>query len=70
MTKLSKPQQKLRNAAHALEPITHKDGSVSIVGILVSGHRYRTALALEGKGLGNVRYQGPSLGWYTNRVTV
>ena len=70
MHKLSKPQQKLRNAAHALKPLIHKDGSVSIVGILVSGHRYRTALSLEEKGLGKVRYQGPSLGWYTNRVTV
>jgi hypothetical protein len=33
-------------------------------GILVSGHKYRTALSLERKGMGTVRYQGPSLGWF------
>lgn len=33
-------------------------------GNLVSGHQYRTALALENKRLGSVRYQGPSLGWF------
>ena len=33
-------------------------------GILVSGHGYRTAIALERKGLGTVRYQGPSMGWF------
>lgn len=34
-------------------------------GILVSGHEHRTARALERKGLGAVRYQGPTMGWYT-----
>ena len=34
-------------------------------GILVSGHAYRTALSLERKGLGTVRYQGPTMGWYS-----
>ena len=32
---------------------------------MVSGHEYRTALSLAKKGLGHVRYQGPSLGWFT-----
>lgn len=33
-------------------------------GILVSGHEYRTALSLQKRGLGDVRYQGPGRGWF------
>lgn len=38
---------------------------VSDHGTLVSGNTYRSAIALERKGYGHVRYQGPSMGWFT-----
>ena len=56
---LSTTQQTLLNQAKSLKG-DH--------GILVSGHKYRTALALERKGLGTVRYQGPSLGWFAASI--
>lgn len=59
--RLTAPQKQLLQDARNLELVT-RDPSV---GALVSGARYRTALALERKGLGHVRYQGPSLGWFT-----
>ncbi len=54
---LSPAQRRLLDRA---EPLSGPDGH----GILVSGHEYRTALSLEKKGLGELRYQGPSLGWF------
>ena len=44
-----------------------KTGSFS--GLLVSGRKYRSALALEAKGYGYVKYQGPSLGWFYLNVS-
>jgi hypothetical protein len=51
---LSPTQEKLLTSAKSL---------TGNQGILVSGHQYRTAISLERKGLGTVRYQGLSLGW-------
>lgn len=56
-TALTQPQQKLLTSARNL-------AKVSAHGLLVSGHAYRTGLALERKGFGRLRYQGPSLGWF------
>jgi hypothetical protein len=61
---LTAPQKQLLDDTRALEVMDGRSGGPS-VGALVSGARYRTALALERKGLGHVRYQGPSLGWFT-----
>ena len=55
--RLSEPQARLLAAARDL-------AKVSDHSMLVSGPRYRTALSLERKGLGTVRYQGPSMGWF------
>jgi len=44
--------------------LAHAKALTGKQGILVSGHHYRTAVSLEAKGLGTVRYQGPSLGWF------
>lgn len=64
MTQTLSPQQsQLLERAQAAQPIVHKDNSVTPPSILVSGHEYRTALALERKGLARVRYQGQSMGW-------
>lgn len=64
-TKLSPAQEKLLAAARAMKPLVFKDGSVDNEhGILVSGREYYTAAALERKGLGKLRYQGASLGWF------
>lgn len=38
-------------------------------GVLVSGHQYRTAQALERRELGTLRYQGPGIGWFTTQVS-
>ena len=66
MAALSTTQQALLTQAQNLLPLVHSDGSVTDVGILVSGNKYQTALALERKGLGKVRYQGPgNRGWFT-----
>lgn len=67
MSTLSPAQQKLLDRAvpHVL---VHKDFSVSVIDTLVSGREYRTAQALERRGLGTLRYQGPSLGWFTPKV--
>lgn len=51
---LSETQQRILDQASGLEH-----------GLLVRGHTYRTAESLERKGLGSIRYQGPSLGWFT-----
>lgn len=59
---LSNPQKQL--IAHARELEKWSDH-----GLLVSGHQYRTAIALENKGLGTVRYQGPSRGWFKTTDT-
>lgn len=59
---LTNPQKDLIEQARKLE-------EVSDHGLLVSGHQHRTATALEGKGLGTVRYQGPSLGWFKTTDT-
>jgi hypothetical protein len=61
---LTAPQKQLLDDTRALELMDERSGDAS-PGALVSGARYRTALALERKGLGHVRYQGPSLGWFT-----
>lgn len=63
--KLSPTQQKLLTSAQNTPPIVFADGSTREPSILVSGHEYRTAIALENKGLGKVRYQGPGMGWFT-----
>jgi len=60
---LSDQQMKVLTDAYNLKPVTMSDGSIHDGGHLVSGHKYRTALALESKGLASVRYQGPSMGW-------
>jgi hypothetical protein len=39
-------------------------GEAAENGLLVSGPRYRTAASLERLGVGTLRYQGPSLGWF------
>lgn len=59
------PQQADLQARSKPHRVVHGDGSVSVIGNLVSGHAYRTALSLERLGLGRLKYQGPSLGWYT-----
>jgi hypothetical protein len=57
--KLSKPQEKLLAQARSLAKVSDHPG-------LVSGYEYQTACALERRGLGSVRYQGPgSRGWFT-----
>lgn len=60
---LSDQQKKVLKATYGIKPIVYDDGSVYEPGHLVSGHEYRTAIALENKGLATVRYQGKSLGW-------
>lgn len=64
MTTLSPAQSRLMQRSKAFT-ITHSDGSTSTHGRLVSGHEYRTALALEKMGLGTLRHQGPGRGWFT-----
>lgn len=61
---LSPQQQKLldRSRPHV---VVHPDFSISVHGTLVSGHEYRTALSLERRGLGTLKHQGPSMGWFT-----
>lgn len=66
---LTAPQQALLTSAQNMKPITYADGSSREPSILVSGHTYRTAIALERRGLGTVRYQGPSLGWFAAKST-
>lgn len=56
-TVLTQPQKELLASARDL-------AKVSVHGLLVSGHAYRTGLALERKGFGRLKYQGPSLGWF------
>ena len=62
---LTSKQKSLLEAAVRLDE-THAQHQPHLVGhgSLVSGHDYRTAIALENKGLGSLRYQGPSLGWF------
>lgn len=56
---LSSAQQKL--IEHARDLAAH--GGTH--GVLVDGHQYRTAAALEKRGLGTLRYQGPGArGWF------
>jgi len=57
--KLPQTQQRILDHAHELAAYT--DHSYAV---LVSGHQYRSAAALERKGLGTLKYQGPSLGWF------
>lgn len=64
MAKLTPAQQALLTSAQNMKPIVYGDGSTREPSILVSGNTYRTAIALERKGLGTVRYQGHSLGWF------
>lgn len=52
---LTPPQARLYDHIQTIKPEDHD--------LLVSGHEYRTAMALERRGLATVRYQGPSLGW-------
>lgn len=61
---LSHPQNLLLDSARRLAKTCEEMGSTNH-GILVSGHGYRTALSLERRGLGTLRYQGVSLGWFT-----
>ncbi len=60
---LNAVQERLLSSAESVGPITFADGSVYEPGLLVSGNEYKTALALERRGYGTVRYQGPSMGW-------
>lgn len=62
---LTSKQKSLLESAVRLDE-THAQYQPHLVGhgSLVSGHDYRTAIALENKGLGSLRYQGPSLGWF------
>jgi len=65
IVKLMSAQEMLMRDAQELKPIVFKDGSIMDVGILVSGNRYRTAVALEKKGKGTLQYQGPgNRGWF------
>ena len=61
---LSAPMQKLLDRVHALAETSRNTGAHNF-GILVSGNPYRTALALEKRGLVHVRYQSSSRGWVT-----
>ena len=61
---LSHPQNLLLDSARRLAKINEEKNQHNH-GILVSGPRYRTALSLEKRGLGTLRYQGVSLGWFT-----
>lgn len=63
--RLSEPQRYLWAQTRRFEQEQANRGQDHTHGTLVSGHVYRTAIALENKGLGRVRYQGPSLGWFT-----
>ena len=67
--KLTKPQQELLARAQQAKPITYNDGSTTPPSILVSGRDYHTAVALENKGLGTIRWQGPNLGWFSATST-
>lgn len=58
MSRLTAPQRLLLEQGRQL-------AERSDFGLLVSGPQYRTAIALERKGLGVVRYQGPGMGWFT-----
>ena len=55
--RLSTQQQALLDSARQMLAYDMHD-------LLVSGNQYRTALSLERMGLGHVRYQGHSLGWF------
>lgn len=61
---LTEPQRRLLSGAESLRPVVYDDGSVYDPGTLVTGNEYRTAEALERRGLGTLRYQGPSMGWF------
>lgn len=54
---LTAPQSRLLDRLREATGVTVDDS------ILVSGNEYRTALALEARGLASVRYQGPTMGW-------
>lgn len=60
--KLSPAQNKLLDAARKLSAV-----APSRSWLLVSGHEYRTAEALERKGMGELRYQAPGMGWFYGR---
>ena len=56
--RLSTPQQALLDSARQMLAYDRHD-------LLVSGNQYRTALSLERMSLGHVRYQAPSMGWFS-----
>lgn len=61
MTRAAAISPALSPTQHTL--LAHAVALPGVHGILVSGHKHRTALSLERLGLATVRYQGPSLGW-------
>lgn len=75
MATLSKPQAELLTQAKRLAELAAKQAAESAPGthigashgVLVSGTTYRTAEALEKRGLGTLQYQGsnPMRGWFT-----
>lgn len=57
---------KLTRQQSALLDRARQSSQHSDYGVLVSGPTYRTAAALDRKGLGTLRYQGPGdRGWFT-----
>ncbi len=67
MATLTYPQRQLQRQASDLAIVARRNGQPDH-GILVSGPRYQTAAALERRGLGTLRYQGPgNRGWYQAR---
>lgn len=63
-TKLSPAQTKLIAQTKQLAEITIETQGKAQP-LLVHGHTYFTACALERKGIGTVRYQGQSMGWFS-----
>jgi hypothetical protein len=63
MKALSPAMVQLLDAAGSVAPVVYSDGSVWDHGTLVSGRRWRTALALEKRGLVVIFGRETSRGW-------
>lgn len=78
MATLSKPQAELLAQATKLAKLAAEQAAQSAPGthigashgVLVQGPTYRTAEALEKRGLGTLRYQGsnPMRGWFVAKA--
>ena len=63
MKNLSPAMVQLLDAAGRVAPVAYADGSVWDHGTLVSGRQWKTALALEGRGLVVIFGRETSRGW-------